>query len=396
MVNWDILSAIIFCAVLFFLFKKYRNKFEVQGKIFVMYKTKWGLNFMDWSAKKFPKTLNALSYVSVTVGFLGMLAVLILLIKGAISLIQIPSAQPMLAPVLPWIKIPGLPTLSFWHWIISILIVAVIHETCHGIYARLHNIKIKSSGFAFMGPILAAFVEPEEKQLNKSPKFNQLSMLSAGPFSNIVFGIIVILLGSLVLSPVMGSMLHTEGVQIISISPDHPINESALKTGDNIKAINDMEVKNVEDFIAIMSVLPPGEIIKLTTSNDTIYTPISRNPKNISQAMLGVSVTHSNVDIKESVKEKYGSFLPSAIVWISELVFWLYAISLGIGFFNLLPLGPFDGGKMFFVGAQYFTKDKKKAMKAFGYMTAFCILLLLLNILPYILQFLRFMAGPFL
>ena len=40
MINWDIISAVIFYLIIFGLFLKFRNKFEVQGKIFVMYKTK--------------------------------------------------------------------------------------------------------------------------------------------------------------------------------------------------------------------------------------------------------------------------------------------------------------------------------------------------------------------
>ena len=132
MINWDIISAVIFYLIIFGLFLKFRNKFEVQGKIFVMYKTKLGLKLMDYFAKKFPRTLRILSYFSVGLGFVGMISVLLILVKGAINLIQIPDSQPMLAPLLPGIKIPGLPTLSFWHWVIGILIVAVIHESFHG------------------------------------------------------------------------------------------------------------------------------------------------------------------------------------------------------------------------------------------------------------------------
>ena len=47
--------------------------------------------------------------------------------------------------LLPGVKvIPGLPTMSFWHWIVAIFILATVHETCHGIFARLNNVKLKS------------------------------------------------------------------------------------------------------------------------------------------------------------------------------------------------------------------------------------------------------------
>ena len=45
----------------------------------------------------------------------------------------------------------------------ALAIVAIPHEFAHGIFARLNNLRVKSSGFALFGPILAAFVEPDEK-----------------------------------------------------------------------------------------------------------------------------------------------------------------------------------------------------------------------------------------
>src|SRR3989338_3795899 len=365
MINWDIISAVIFYLIIFGLFLKFRNKFEVQGKIFVMYKTKLGLKLMDYFAKKFPRTLKVLSYFSVGLGFVGMISVLLILVKGSINLIKIPDSQPMLAPLLPEIQIPGLPTLSFWHWVIGILIVAVIHESFHGIFARLYNIKIKSSGFAFLGPILAAFVEPDEKELNKATKFQQLSVLSAGAFS-----------------------------KIISISEDLPINSTDVKIGETIRSINGIKIENVKDFIETMDVLKPGEIINLMTDNTSSQIPLVQNPQNTSRALLGVTVTHTKINLKENIKEKYGSIIPSFILWLSELLFWLYVISLGVGFFNLLPLGPVDGGKMFYVGIQYFIKDKKKALKVYSYMTSFCTFLIIINLLPYVIKIFKFILSP--
>ena len=51
--NLDIILAIVFYAFLIIYFFKNREKFQVQGKIFAMYKTKLGLKFMDKIAKKF-------------------------------------------------------------------------------------------------------------------------------------------------------------------------------------------------------------------------------------------------------------------------------------------------------------------------------------------------------
>ncbi|MEK6819484.1 MAG: site-2 protease family protein, partial [Nanoarchaeota archaeon] len=75
--------------------------------------------------------------------------------------------------------------------------MGITHEFSHGIFARLHKLKIKSTGFAFLGPILGAFVEPDEKQLEKTKKLPHMSILAAGTFANllmtILFGAIIIL-----------------------------------------------------------------------------------------------------------------------------------------------------------------------------------------------------------
>ncbi len=393
MVNLDILFALIFYGIILFLFFKYREKFEVQSKIFVMYKTTWGLKLMDRIAKKFPNALHLISYISITIGFIGMAAIVTFLIFGTAKLITVPESQPVLSPVLPGVKIPGLPVLSFWHWIISILLVAVIHESFHGIYARLNNIKVKSSGFAFLGPILAAFVEPDAKQLERSSKHAQLSVLSAGAFSNIVMGIVIIAVGYLLIAPMTASIVEAKGVQIIEISNNLPINSTNLKPGDTIDKINDKIIGDVKDFVDIMKNFKPNDVIKVT-SNNTIYNiKLGSNEEDPTKALLGVSVTHHSVDIKENIKEKYGKFLPKALLWFSELIFWLYAISIGVGLFNLLPLGPVDGGKMFYLGVLYLIKDKNKSMKIYNFTSLFILFLIFINLLPFIVKLLTFLFN---
>ncbi|MEK6907612.1 MAG: hypothetical protein AABW45_03735, partial [Nanoarchaeota archaeon] len=156
--NLDLIFALVFYGLLFLFYLKNKNKFEVQNKIFALYKTKLGIKLMDKYSKVAPRFLNILGYLGIIVGFLGMIFILYTIIGGTYTLIRGSilgiQTQPVLAPVLPGLKIPGLPTLSFWHWIIAIFVVAIIHEFSHGLYARLYNLKIKSSGFAFLGPIL--------------------------------------------------------------------------------------------------------------------------------------------------------------------------------------------------------------------------------------------------
>ena len=391
--NLDLIFALIFYGIIFLLFVKYRNKFEVQNKIFVLYKTKLGIKLMNKLSSKIPRILHYISYLSITIGFIGMIITFLFLIKGVWNMIFIPNAIPVLAPVLPGVSIPGVPTLSFWHWIIAILITAVVHEFFHGVYASLAKVKIKSSGFAFLGPILAAFVEPDEKQLAKKSTHKQLSVLSAGPFSNIVLAFVFFLIGIFIIAPVTSSILELNGIQIVDINKDLPIAQTSLKSGDQILAIDNETVINQTHFSSIIKSHKPGDILNIQTQDKIIPVELSSNPENKSLPIMGVTISYAKADIKPSIKKIFGN-TPLALFWILKLVFWVYAISLGVGLFNLLPLGPVDGGRMFYSASLFIFKKQEKAKKVYQYATLLCLLLIFINLSPYIIKLLAFLIQP--
>ena len=80
------------------------------------------------------------------------------------------------------------------YFVLAILIVATVHEFSHGIFARRWGVRIKSTGFAFLKyfpAILGAFVEQDDKDMNEKTKFQQMSILSAGTFANVITSIIL-------------------------------------------------------------------------------------------------------------------------------------------------------------------------------------------------------------
>jgi len=77
------------------------------------------------------------------------------LVRQLITALIQPSGAAAVALVLPFDSgLKGTIAVPFFYWIISIFIIAVVHEFSHGIVARAHNIKIKSSGFAFLSIII--------------------------------------------------------------------------------------------------------------------------------------------------------------------------------------------------------------------------------------------------
>jgi len=193
---YDILIFIAFCIfIVFFLYARRKNV-DREGILF-LYRTKAGLNAIDVLNRKLGKLWKKLGPVIIFAGFVFMISIFVLLIQSIIFTYMVPTKVPPIIPLVPYLPqafdIP-MPPFYFTYWILIIAIIAVTHEFAHGIYARHHGIKVKSTGFGFLGPFLLAFVEPDEKQMAKKPKKSQLEILAAGSFSNFVFAIIFVLL----------------------------------------------------------------------------------------------------------------------------------------------------------------------------------------------------------
>lgn len=393
--NLDLILTLVFFGLLLLFFFSHRSKFTVQGKIFAMYKTKLGIALMDKIAKTAPRTLYVIGIIGVIIGFLGMGYIVYYLVRSTYTLIFVPKALPAIAPVLPGIRvIPGLPTLGFLHWIIAIFLVAVVHEFSHGIYSRLSNTPIKSSGFAFLGPILAAFVEPDEKILAKKTKIQQLSVMAAGAFSNIVFAIIAFLILNFFTGPVLAQVIEPAGIQINKIVEDFPVAHAGLEAPFVIQGINNAEIKNFTDFLSATAKLKPGDKITLKTNKGVHEITLAANPENSSRGYLGVTDFTTHTKPKDSIVANYGTMLPNFFSWFHMLFFWLFVINLGVGLFNLLPLGPIDGGRMFLIGIAAIWKDENTIKRIFTLVTLFLFLLLFINLLPYLYKLLLFLAKP--
>ncbi len=195
---YDLTFLVVFTlGVIIFLYTHKKN-LQRQGLLY-LYRTKIGIKFIDSFTKKYKKILKPLQYLILTSGYLLMAGMIYLLAKFSWVYLTSPVAAkalkvPVLIPLVPYLpdlfKLDFLPSFNFTYWIIIIAIIAIPHEFAHGIFARLHKIKVHSTGFGFLGPFLAAFVEPDEKQMAKAKKFPQLSILAAGTFANVIFTII--------------------------------------------------------------------------------------------------------------------------------------------------------------------------------------------------------------
>jgi len=384
-------------AILFFIFlgifllinKKKLTIQKILGPVlyFAMYKTKLGLKAMNSLAKKFPRILKGLSYTGIVVGFLGMILISYELIKNFIMLFTQPKiAAQAVGLVLPF-PVKGGFYVPFVYWILSIFILAVIHEFSHGVIARLNGIKIKSSGFAFLAvliPILpAAFVEPDEKQLSKAKPSKQLAVYAAGPFSNILTAIFCMLIMIFAFSPVIGAMVQADGILVNGFTPDanggFPGQDAGIVVGDIITSVDGISLVDQFDFSIALENKTPGDTVNIGTNSSVHSVILGENPSDNSKGFLGITIDQ-NTKTNQGFVDKYGKITADVILWFWGLFFWLYLLNLGIGLFNLVPLGPIDGGRMIKVVLHKYL-PKKKADKVWIIISQIFLAIILANVL---------------
>src|SRR3989344_1180374 len=79
--------AIIFYSLVFLIVYLNRKKFDVHGKFIYLYKTKIGINFMDWVSKKATRVVKLIGYAAVAAGFIGMIFTLSMILSLTYNLI---------------------------------------------------------------------------------------------------------------------------------------------------------------------------------------------------------------------------------------------------------------------------------------------------------------------
>lgn len=347
-------TVILFYLIIFLLIFFNRKKFEIQAKFIALYRTKLGLKLMDKLAK-FKRFFTVYGYLGTFVGFIGMIFVSVFIVYQLYKLIAAPQPGMGIALLIPGVKIPGSPIfVPLWYGIISIFIIATVHEFAHGILARLHNLKVKASGIVFFGPIIGAFVEPDEEKLLKKSGQVQCSVFSAGPFANIILAFLVGIILLFGVPVFYNYYLEPEGFLINSVQEGYPAEAAGLQPGLLITEINGQEILTREKFTEIMQDVKPDQTI-LLLANQTIYNlTTTESPTVLGQGYIGVTMLNS-YRIKEHIANGFTEILYKTVVWIIGLLKWVGWLSLAIGLINLLPLGPVDGGRMFQVAAQKIT-----------------------------------------
>lgn len=386
-INFDTLSAILFVIIIGFLILRNRKILDVQVmlKLFeipliyaVLWRTKFGLKFMDRVSAKYREFFKLLGYCFIGFGFFGLIFISINIIILLFNLFMAPiKASQGVSLVLPLTNIPGIGYLSFWHFLITIFLTVLVHEFAHGIIARAHNVPVKSSGlgaFSIIVPIFPlAFVEPDEKKLEKDKDIVQYSIFAAGPMANVILAVLVLLLITFVMAPIETNITHPIGFSFAGLMANYSAQEAGMQPGMIINSTNSIATLDYQTFSDKIGKLKPGDKLVLGTTNGSSYTVTAKpSPDNKDVGYIGI-LTIQN---ERRINDKY-SGIGGIFFWLQGLFRWLYFINLAIGLMNLLPIIITDGGRMLKVALEKILGDAKKADKAWIFIGAVFIFTLL-------------------
>ncbi|MDP6138666.1 MAG: site-2 protease family protein [Candidatus Woesearchaeota archaeon] len=370
-------TTILFYSLVFLIVYINRKKFEVHGKLVYLYRTKIGISLMNFMAEKARRLVKLLGYFGIMIGFIGMILTFILILSLTYKLLMNEPGAGGASPVIPGLPIAGtglvFPLITGW---IVLFIIILVHEFSHGVVASAYKIRIKNSGLAFFGPILGAFVEPNEKALARQKDLVQHSVFAAGPFSNFLTVIVAMLIIWALLNPITNILSIPTGVIIYS-QPGLPAEKAGIENGTVITRIYGGSVNTVEDFRKAMANIGPNKNIELR-SDDNIY-PVTttESPDDPSQGYLGVWILGEKSELRND--NFLNQILLKIINWFKQLLGWLAFLSLNIGLINLLPIFITDGARMLKIFFERIIPNKGKSMSLwlfFNWASLFSLLIL--------------------
>ncbi len=454
---YDLSFLVLFVLVVSLFLYKHRARAKWEG-VMLLYRTQVGIKFIDYVNDHFGKYISKLKWVIITTGYISMVVMSFLLLQLLYVFIRFPEVVqrvkiPPIAPLIPYLpelfKVDFLPPFYFTYWILAIAVIALSHEFAHGIFAKINRVRVKSTGFGFLGPFLAAFVEPDEEQMAKIKKSDQLAILGAGSFANILMTILFLCIlwifflasfspagftfntyafsvvnissieqlgGIPITSPgqisgilalpaenrtgkqvnghnfteaVVGTERYYVENELIEYHMKHNFtqtyvyeNSPALASGLQgvIVEVDGKKVRDQDDLKNILSQKNPGETTPLTTSLEGKlfhYTVrLGRNPLT-GKGYLGVATINGGSGTVTSKIRNLAIFFrkpstyyaprynPELITFIYDLLGWIVLINISVALMNMLPVGIFDGGRVFYLTLWAIFKTEKAAKRGY-------------------------------
>jgi membrane-associated protease RseP (regulator of RpoE activity) len=379
-IDFEILSVILFFCIVALLLIKDRKNVEFKWGIIIR-KWKRGKEIIDTFAKKHEKAIKLIGTIGVVISILASIYAFIYLfqclafpeLRGKCFAIVLPRVEKVEYP-------ENLPIVSprFWPWIVSIFLLVIVHELMHAIFIRVENVKLKNYGLIFLLLLpLGAFVDPDSNQIRKLDFIKKLRIYAAGSFGNFIFAGVIFVF-SLIANFTIYNLLNLAypyGVEVVPIN-NTPACEVNL-TGVILK-IDGNEVKDVSELMSVLEKVKPGQNLTIETSKGVYNVKTVEHPEKEGRGYIGIRVLGPAMKWKSET-------IRMVVDILFTFLFWIFALNLGIGLFNLLPLKPLDGGLIFEEISNKIFKDKGRIVATI--VSILTLSLLLTNLLAGIVYY---------
>ncbi|RLG17888.1 peptidase M50 [Nanoarchaeota archaeon] len=232
--------------------KKLKGPISLYGPA-LMIKTKKGIGFIKRvSLSKFWKYYGNFA---VAFSLIIMVGVFLLILWQAFLVTTIPSSEAP-SPVQA-LGIPGInPIIPVGYGILGLVIAIVIHEFSHGFLVAFQKLKLKSIGVLLLIVPIGAFVEPDEEELWKTKRRKRMRVFAAGPTSNLLLAIFIIIL---LLGLGSGVSPKYHAFYVASNFEENP-NFDMLPVGTVILKINNTPINSYTDFMNVNAPLPGQKV----------------------------------------------------------------------------------------------------------------------------------------
>jgi membrane-associated protease RseP (regulator of RpoE activity) len=377
-------------------------KFDVKLPLILIH-TPFGLKFFD----KIAQTRAAKFYARFTTYLMPIITAmaLFLIIGSIITLFSSEVVREGARGIGPQsnLLIPGLnPYLPIAEGWIGLVVTIIIHEGGHGIVARVHGVRVDSTGIVLLLFLpIGAFVNIEREELDKISIKQKSSIMTAGPMSNIILAFVSLFFIFLITStltvtqPVNPNIF---GVIITDVNKNSIAESVGLTKGSIIQQIQNKEIKSAPDLNENLG-NNLGKAVSITWLNDKgeKITKQATLPKQREQGkgILGVTIAgvadpkkvldtynslfasnpiallapptlaQGNIPYSGLMHDKYSSPIFGSYFAIpANLFFWLWFINFNVAIFNALPIGPLDGGQLYNTIIDKKTEKKKGIIRS--------------------------------
>ena len=365
----------------------------IWGRSFLMWRTERGKRFIERMAQH-GTVWRRFGDVGLVMVYGTMVTMLSLLVWQAFLVSSIPKSAAVSPKLM--LGLPGInPVIPLGYGIAALAIAIVVHEFCHGILARVANVRLKALGLLFFAAPIGAFVEPDEEEMVAMRRIDRMRLYAAGPASNITLAFLFALLFSWGMVAAL-EPAH-EGALTASVVADYAAGEAGLEPWMLLTSVNGTSIENAADFGEALNRTWAGQNVTVqaldkgqprsfdVTLDDKgsyylQYYPDYYEPWMSGKGFLGVAVTDQSVvteglvhpaqdgwslllyitlpfqDLQPFPEHFTALFepsglpgvLPDGLFWMTaNLFYWIFWLNLMVGMTNALPAVPLDGGFIF-------------------------------------------------